>query len=249
MLSRILYAPPNDHTSCGHVLNKIPVLFIPAIPNRAYVLFFHGNATTVTLMEPELRRFSTRLNLNIIAMEYPGYGCFLGVPTTNNIKNAAMRVWRGLTQVVSPHNIIVMGHSIGSGPACFLSKYHPGHIILVNPFISISTLGDDYLGIVHYPLTQYEWNNQAELQSYRGRLIVACGIYDQVIPPWHSEVLCHHNRGHLIKLVDGHSPSLLSEPLITHLMQCNYDRDGNELVLEPLTPATELFKTHQCTLM
>jgi abhydrolase domain-containing protein 17 len=68
--------------------------------------------------------------VDIIAVEYPGYGTIKGKPTDEGlIKN----VFKGHRHIVNnlkidPRKLVVYGQSMGSGPAIFLSA-HPDYPI------------------------------------------------------------------------------------------------------------------------
>lgn len=53
-------------------------------------------------------------------MEYPGYGIYSGRPTSDQIKIDAIKVYEYLvsTMNIQESRLIVVGRSIGSGPAC-----------------------------------------------------------------------------------------------------------------------------------
>ena len=48
---------------------------------------------------------------------------------------------------ISQKNIIVMGRSMGTGPACYLaSKYSPSGLALISPYTSIRKVAEHFVG-------------------------------------------------------------------------------------------------------
>jgi pimeloyl-ACP methyl ester carboxylesterase len=80
------------------------------------------------------------LKINILAVEYAGYGMDSNAskPGPSMIKNDAEDVYKFLSENLSfsHENIVVVGRSIGSGPACHLAaKLSTVRcIVLVSPF-------------------------------------------------------------------------------------------------------------------
>jgi hypothetical protein len=52
-----------------------PVLFHQA-PSDKLMLYFHGNAEDLALADETAAHMAYYLNINIISMEYPGYGIY-----------------------------------------------------------------------------------------------------------------------------------------------------------------------------
>jgi abhydrolase domain-containing protein 17 len=80
------------------------------------------------------------MEINILAVEYPGYGIYKGKSNSTQIEKDSLAVFDYLTKVlnVKQSSIIVMGRSIGSGPACYLAAMRdPLALLLVSGFKSI----------------------------------------------------------------------------------------------------------------
>ena len=55
---------------------KIPCLFIPFESEAKVLLFFHGNAEDIGIAFEILMEIRNCLKVNVLAMEYPGYGLY-----------------------------------------------------------------------------------------------------------------------------------------------------------------------------
>ena len=87
--------------------------------------------------------------MNILAMEYSGYGLYNGVASSDRLLNDALYVYDHLTNKlgVSPNDIVIFGRSIGSSPACFIANNrNPAALILMSPFKSIREVAKDLVG-------------------------------------------------------------------------------------------------------
>lgn len=99
------------------------------------LVYFHGNAEDIGYnydFTSDLRRY---LKVNVLAVEYPGYGVYEGSPNADQILADADSVYEfARTQLhVEQRNIIIFGRSIGSGPACYLAGTRKiGNRILLN---------------------------------------------------------------------------------------------------------------------
>jgi hypothetical protein len=75
----------------------------------------------------------------VLAYDYPGYGLSAGKPTEKSVYASAEAAYRFLTERrnIAPSDIIVLGRSIGSGPACYLAEKYPvGGLVVEAGFTS-----------------------------------------------------------------------------------------------------------------
>jgi len=99
-------------------------LYLPFKPGSDKILvYFHGNAEDLGYsyeFASSLRKF---LALNLLVVEYPGYGLYRGHPNSDQILADADSVYEFIRKKlnVPPKDIILFGRSIGSGPACYLA--------------------------------------------------------------------------------------------------------------------------------
>lgn len=102
--------------------------------------------------------------MHVIAVEYPGYGYHTKANHTCNaesILNDADHVFNFLINNLnlSPANIILMGRSLGTGPASYLASQHKvGALILISGFTSIRGVVSDLAGVLKF-LVKERFNN------------------------------------------------------------------------------------------
>jgi abhydrolase domain-containing protein 12 len=111
-----------------------------ALKERPVFLYFHGNAgnraspkrietyRVCCLAKPlssanVLQNLSERLNVNVLTIDYRGFGNSEGSPTENGLALDARAAWNWLlAEGVDAKNIILLGHSLGTGVAARLAR-------------------------------------------------------------------------------------------------------------------------------
>jgi abhydrolase domain-containing protein 12 len=95
-----------------------------AVSKHPTVIFFHGNAANraapyrVTLYS----QLSTRLGASVLAIDYRGFGNSDGSPSPEGLALDARAAWNWLLKRgAKPKDIVIMGHSIGTGVAARLA--------------------------------------------------------------------------------------------------------------------------------
>eukprot|EP00741_Cyanophora_paradoxa_P008359 tig00001302_g8086.t1 len=97
-----------------------PCLVLPVPGGARYLLIYmHGNAEDIGCSRPLMMALRFSLQCHIIAVEYPGYGCFPGRPNEANVNDALNRVVTYCVNVLKfdQKNIILFGRSIGRARA------------------------------------------------------------------------------------------------------------------------------------
>ncbi|KAL8427819.1 hypothetical protein Efla_005427 [Eimeria flavescens] len=91
-----------------------------ALSNRQLVIFSHGNSTDIGYMFGLHYRMCFRCQVNVLAYDYSGYGWSDGKATEAALYKDVQTVFKFATTElnVAPHNIVLYGHSVGSGPSC-----------------------------------------------------------------------------------------------------------------------------------
>lgn len=159
--------------------------WIPAEPERAVLLFCHGNAGNISGRLESIRRFH-HLGLSVLIFDYRGYGQSTGRPSEDGLYRDVDAAWRYLTEVrgTNPTDIIAFGRSLGSGPATWLATQHRiGALILESPFTSIPDVA-----AVHYPwlpvrlLARSRFGNLHRIPHVEAPVLIIHSPNDEIIP-------------------------------------------------------------------
>ena len=115
------------------------------------IIFFHGNAEDIGISYEMLDHLRTALKINVLAVEYPGYGVYEKPegPSEQQIYTDAELAYKFVIKKAQlrQKDIIILGRSLGSGPATHLaSKYQPGGLILMSPLTSIKHIASSKVG-------------------------------------------------------------------------------------------------------
>ena len=133
------------------MIDHIPCLYLPYDDEASKVIiYFHGNAEDIGLAFDLLYVLGQRLQMHVIAVEYPGYGLYKSSePSEEQIKEDSVTVYDYLTQCmgVDQKDIILFGRSMGSGPTSYLASIRkPYALVLMSPYTSIKNAAKSILG-------------------------------------------------------------------------------------------------------
>ena len=152
---------------------------------RATVLVFNGNAGNRS-HRIELADALHRHGLQVLLMDYRGYGGNPGVPTERGLADdaRAARAYVASRSDVDASRLVYFGESLGAAVAVDLaSEYPPAALILRSPFTSLSDVGQ-----FHYPflpvrlLLRDRFPSLGRIRQIEAPLLVIAGDRDQVVP-------------------------------------------------------------------
>lgn len=72
---------------------QVPILILPQNDSKNYILYFHGNAEDIGIARKLLYKMQEELQVNIIAMEYKGYGIYKGDSSHEQMKQDSQMVY------------------------------------------------------------------------------------------------------------------------------------------------------------
>ena len=156
---------------------------------RATVLYLHGNSGNIGNCLESARQL-VLLGMNVLLIDYRGYGDSTGKPSEQGMYQDAEAAWRYLleTRKTDPQEIIVYGHSLGGAVASWLAARHtPGALILEAAFTTLPDRAAE-----HYPwlpirwLAHYHYNTVGSLSAVHCPVLIVHSIDDEVIPYSHG---------------------------------------------------------------
>ena len=149
------------------------------------LLWFHGNAENIGYGLDHLA-FYSRLGLNVLAVDYRGYGKSEGSPDEVGVYRDADAAYDYLIQVrhIQPKNIVVFGHSLGGAVAIDLASRHEcGGLIVLSSFTSVKDMARRTF---HIPLFEYipksQFNSLAKIRQVRAPILIVHGRHDETVP-------------------------------------------------------------------
>jgi hypothetical protein len=211
----LIFVPPDRRYG---VWSSIPCFYLtsssasssPGGGLRLLLIWSHGNGTDIGRMYPRMvelmSMIQSQLNIvvDVLAYEYPGYGTCSDQPTSSDrIDSHALLTYHFARHVLGylPSQIILYGHSIGTGPSVKLAStvyrcYHEviGGVILQSPYASIRAL------VNHHTSSEWisncireRWNNSSEIRRLSPDTFVTIihGKKDTLIPYEHARIISH----------------------------------------------------------
>jgi pimeloyl-ACP methyl ester carboxylesterase len=164
-------------------------------PRRVW-LFIYGNGGEAAQRHWALHCFNPRDSIYVL--EYPGFGLRAGAPSRGSFNAAALAAFRALQATVSDDQLIVLGESLGSGPASYLATVPnpPRRLVLMVPFDVLTEVAKEKFPYLPVGLLlRDKWDNVAALTHFSGKIDIFGATYDQVIPVAHARNLAAHVPG------------------------------------------------------
>jgi abhydrolase domain-containing protein 12 len=132
-----------------------------ALQRRPTVLYLHGNSgdRALPLRVGTYTGFSSRLDVNVFAVDYRGFADSTGSPTVDGVAADARTAWNYLiSQGADPKDVLIVGTSLGTAIASILTaelnaeNTTPRGLVLLSPFASTTSLMFEYYLFGFLPL-------------------------------------------------------------------------------------------------
>lgn len=194
----LCWIPWNEAVSPDRVEDErfaagIPCMWLPAARAAGVILFCHGNAEDLGMCFPFVRHMRDQFKMNVLAVEYPGYGLLLGCsPSEAGLKEVALTAFRFILDElkVAYEQIILFGRSVGSGPSVYLASRFPvGGLILVAAFSSVREAAKSLVGALIAGVLAERFPNLSLIGNVSCPTLFIHGEKDSLVPPSHSVAL------------------------------------------------------------
>jgi fermentation-respiration switch protein FrsA (DUF1100 family) len=160
--------------------------WIPAADTaRGTLLFFHGNAGNVSGRLESVQQFH-QLGLNVLIVDYRGYGQSTGSPSEQGIYIDAEACWQYLTETknLAPHELVIFGRSMGGGPATWLAaREQPGAVLLESVFTNVPDVGAHHYSFLPVrALATNQFDNESRVGDIKAPTLHIHSRGDRVVP-------------------------------------------------------------------
>jgi fermentation-respiration switch protein FrsA (DUF1100 family) len=180
--------------------DQIHAWWIPASPpSDKVLLYFHGNGYCIEQTAGAIGEVGAlhSLGANVLMADYIGYGASSpGQANEQRVYEGARAALDYLTRQrkIPIHDIVMVGRSIGTGPATELAKEHPdaAGLILVSAFTSVTDLANTiwYVRLMPLSLTERNpMNNLAKIGAVHIPAFLTVGSEDMLTPPAMAQAL------------------------------------------------------------
>lgn len=164
---------------------RLNAFYLPAPASTKVLLWFHGNAENIGMGLEHLKSLS-RLGVNILELDYRGYGKSEGSPDEAGVYRDAEAAYRYLTETrkFEAQNIFIYGHSLGGAVGVELASRRPcGGLIVESSFTSVPEMARQ---IYRFPLAQYlphsRFDSLAKIARVQAPVLILHGRGDRVVP-------------------------------------------------------------------
>ena len=157
----------------------------PGASTEHTLLFFHGNAGHISGRLESVQQFH-QLGLNVLIVDYRGYGQSTGSPSEEGIYRDAEACWRYLTETkgLASQEIIVFGRSMGGGAATWLAaREKPGAVILESVFTNVPDVGAHHYSFLPVrALATNQFDNESRVGQIGAPKLFIHSRGDRVVP-------------------------------------------------------------------
>lgn len=129
------------------ITEKIPCLFIKNLNSPNILIIFHCNGCDMFDTYSYISYLFKKYNINILLAEYPGYSLYNNCPCSSQICLENSLIIYDFILSTNPKltekNIYVLGRSLGTGPATYLSSQRkPAATFLISPYTTFADVGN-----------------------------------------------------------------------------------------------------------
>jgi fermentation-respiration switch protein FrsA (DUF1100 family) len=159
--------------------------YVPRQGSDRVLLFLHGNAGNISHRGESIVLFH-RLGLNVLIIDYRGYGRSQGSPSEQGLYQDANAAWQYLIDArgFDGKDIILFGRSLGGAVAARLaSEVQAGGVILESTFSSARDVANYLFPILSRLLVlRYSFDTAGYLKGVASPLLVLHSPDDDIIP-------------------------------------------------------------------
>lgn len=188
-VDRVELATPDGET--------LVIWYSPAENDRPVVLFLHGNAGEMADRADRLAFYQAR-GYGTAFLSWRGFGGSTGSPSESGLLTDAKTAYDHLRRLgISPERIVLVGESLGTGPAVQLAAARPvGAVVLEAPYsaaVDIARAAYPWLPVGL--LMKDQFRSRDHISLVRAPLLILHGETDRVIPQGFGKRLYYAARG------------------------------------------------------
>ena len=157
-------------------------LLFKADSSRGLVFYLHGNGGSLNSWGDVAQTY-TDLRYDVFILDYRGYGKSDGVINgQEQVYQDIQAAYDEMKGEYAEDRIIVLGYSIGTGPASKLaSENAPRLLILQAPYYSLTDMMRHTYSIIPTFLLKYKFENHKHLRDCKMPVVIFHGDLDEVI--------------------------------------------------------------------
>ena len=164
---------------------KLHGWYLPAKEANQVILFFHGNGGNISHRRNSLEIFQS-LGLNVLIIDYRGYGESEGSMSEEGLNLDAMAAWQHLIKQrgFKPQDIIIFGRSLGGAVATVLAtKVNEKALIIESTFSSVSDMALIMMPLISkFIFLRYDFNTAKIINQVNAPILLMHSQDDDIVP-------------------------------------------------------------------
>lgn len=162
--------------------NLLDGLLFKAKNAKGLIFYLHGNAGSLEYWGSVAKQY-TAFNYDVFILDYPGYGKSSGsIRSEEQLLDEIQTAYNKLKKKYAEHNIVVLGYSLGTGPAAFLaSRNHPELLVLEAPYYNLTDMMQRSYPMIPTFLLKYKLATNEYLMRCKMPIAIFHGKQDKVI--------------------------------------------------------------------
>jgi fermentation-respiration switch protein FrsA (DUF1100 family) len=192
----LVTTPGRDVWLRAHDGVKLHAFHVEQPAARRTLLYLHGNAGNLA-GRSEVLEYYAGLGLDVLGLDYRGYGRSEGSPSEAGLYADALAGYDWLAARGSPREVVVLGESLGGGPACELALQRPvAGLVLLSTFTNIPDMAArtfPFLPVRFVVRTRFD--NLDKVARIAAPKLVVHSRRDEVIPFAMGERLARQAKG------------------------------------------------------
>ena len=165
---------------------KLNGWYLPHDSAKRVMLYFHGNGEHLPWSAPDADVWRTRLNANVLVMDYRGYGKSEGQPSEPLLIQDGVKAakWLASRNNIKPSDLVLWGRSIGGGVAAGVAQQiDPQAVVMESTFDSLADVAASH--VRWFPVRRMMTNqypSAKRLADFEGVYLQWHGMRDPVVP-------------------------------------------------------------------
>jgi pimeloyl-ACP methyl ester carboxylesterase len=150
---------------------------------KGLIFYLHGNAGSLADWG-EVASVYTNLKYDVFLLDYRGYGKSSGsIQSEGQLLSDVQTAYSEMLKTYEEDKIIVLGYSIGTGPAAKLASTNgPKMLILQSPYYSLTDVVRHTVPIVPTFILKYKLETYQYIKDCKMPVVLIHGDRDEVIP-------------------------------------------------------------------
>lgn len=159
--------------------------YLPVTKSKQVILFFHGNGGNISHRGDSLEIFHS-LGLNVLIIDYRGYGKSEGVMSEQGFYLDAMAAWQYLVNKrgYQPQEIILFGRSLGGAVATQLAtQVDEKALIIESTFSSVKDMASMLMPLASKLIfLRYSFNTEKIINQVASPILLMHSKDDDIVP-------------------------------------------------------------------